>query len=502
MTDSSNHLPEQAPLNIGVGRRGFLAAAGAATAGALIGTNTEGAEAAPQGSRTHALYFGDAHFRASHNSYSGNLEGQKGPILQQLDKGIRFIEMDIWGTNYAIVGDYQLGHDAPDDAEVDHAGGNPTSALLRDWVSQVASWSAAHPAAAPIVLMLDMKTNLVTTPRNYAAGNLMALNDEIADVLGKQIFPGYRAPNGPQDLTVDSLRGKILPLLSGDVSTRVGYFRQTADHPSVAINAHGQVVEIHDDATGRLWYWTGQYQADGSVTWLRYGSLDTGATPAVALNDDGTVVEMHSRNASTVWYRVGNLGSDGEISWGPAVQFDSGVLPTVSFTGTNAIREIHRSQSNDQNWVWNGTLDPVARTIALDSSTHAAVPDPLQPKTTASSGHRSIHVDASWQSTIDPMTLTYSTGSVRNGLIRPTQVFFNENQVNNSQALADHAPFWGATATNSAWIIAARKAGKIVRGWDFDDASYATDPLANYAATNYPYSDWYQALMKQANAVS
>src|SRR5262249_50484736 len=159
--------------------------------------------------------------------------GMKGPILQQLDWGSRFVELDIYHTNYAALGDYQLGHDAPDDDEVDHGGGNPASALLRDWLTVVATWSAAHPDAAPIVVMLDLKTDLGGAA-SYAAGTFMALNDELTSVLGGQIFPATEAPRGPGGLTVDSLRGRILPQLSGNVNSRMGYFRQSADHPAVA----------------------------------------------------------------------------------------------------------------------------------------------------------------------------------------------------------------------------------------------------------------------------
>ena len=42
-------------------------------------------------------------------------------------------------------------------------------------------------------------------------------------------------------------------------------------------------VEVHDSGSGTLWYWTGQYGADGRITWLRHGKYDTGKTPAVAV---------------------------------------------------------------------------------------------------------------------------------------------------------------------------------------------------------------------------
>lgn len=41
------------------------------------------------------LPFASATFRATHNSYSGNLGGTRGSIVSQLDAGVRFLELDI-----------------------------------------------------------------------------------------------------------------------------------------------------------------------------------------------------------------------------------------------------------------------------------------------------------------------------------------------------------------------------------------------------------------------
>ncbi|MFD2348739.1 hypothetical protein ACFSTC_04000 [Nonomuraea ferruginea] len=52
-------------------------------------------------------------FRATHNSYSGDLDGARGSITRQLDQGVRFIELDIHDNGYATARDYAIGHDAP-----------------------------------------------------------------------------------------------------------------------------------------------------------------------------------------------------------------------------------------------------------------------------------------------------------------------------------------------------------------------------------------------------
>src|SRR5437763_1583944 len=47
------------------------------------------------------LPFASAVFRATHNSYSGNVDGSKGSIVSQLDRGVRFLEFDIHDNGYA-----------------------------------------------------------------------------------------------------------------------------------------------------------------------------------------------------------------------------------------------------------------------------------------------------------------------------------------------------------------------------------------------------------------
>src|SRR5262245_52773003 len=126
--------------------------------------------------------FTDAVFAATHNSYSGDVDGAKKSIGYQLDHGVRFIEFDIHDNGYAENHDYSIGHSSPGDL-VDHSGGNPASNLLHDWLTTVSTWSGAHPTAAPIVVMLDLKDDL-TDNQSYAAGNLAALNQELRTAFG------------------------------------------------------------------------------------------------------------------------------------------------------------------------------------------------------------------------------------------------------------------------------------------------------------------------------
>jgi hypothetical protein len=436
-------------------------------------------------------------FRATHNSYSGNVDGAKNTIAYQLDHGIRFIELDIHDNGYAGSHDYSIGHDSPGD-QVDHTG-NPASNLLRDWLNVINTWSAQHPTAAPIVVALDVKDDLTDNP-SYAAGNPAALNQELTSVFGSRLSWARDYPASPP--TVDTLRGRVLPVLSGDGQTRTQYKRDIGDNPAVAINGRGQVVEVHDSGAGDLWYWTGTYGADGRVTWLRHGKYDTGVTPAVALNDNGDLVEVHqSENATTLWYHVGHLGADGEISWSSSHQYDSGVLPTVRFTDATGtqLREIHRSQGSSQNWDWHGVLNAGATTVSW--SGNAKTSDARYDKTTSTSGTSRVHV---WNGADGPTpsrTLRIDTDRSTGDRIRYQQVAFDEFQKGDSAELQQDALFYAAPATESSFITAARQAGRLVRGWDFDSLGDATDPLANYPATNHPYDAWYEDLLTRSGAI-
>jgi calcium-dependent phosphoinositide phospholipase C len=463
-------------------------------AAVLLALSGLGVAAASGVGESAATPFASAVFRSTHNSYSGNVDGAKGSLTYQLDHGVRFLELDVHDNGYAENHDYSIGHDSPGD-KVDHAG-NPASNLLADWLTEIASWSSAHPEHAPLVVMLDLKDNL-TDNHTDAEGNLTALNRELRNAFGAQLLPPADYQPGT---TVDALRGKVLPLLSGDQTTRLEYRRDVGAHPAVAVNGNGQIVEVHDSGHGTLWYWTGTYNADGTVTWLRHGYYDTGITPAVTLDDDGFLVEVHQSNtATTLWSRVGQLDADGEISWSAGRQYDNGVLPTVRFTGAGTVREIHRSQSNDQNWTWNGALDTGAHTVAWSGNAKTA--DPRFDAATSVSGARSVHVETGADGPTPADTLRYTTDQVAGGRIRYEQTAFDEYQQGDSAELQDGAVFYGAPATAKDFIRDARGSGHLVRGWDFDSADLATDPLANYPATNTPDEPWYQTMITDAGAV-
>jgi hypothetical protein len=164
----------------------------------------------------------------------------------------------------------------------------------------------------------------------------------------------------------------------------------------------------------------------------------------------------------------------------------------VRFTGPGTVQEIHRSQSNEQNWTWNGALDAGAGTVAW--SGNATTSSPRFDQSTSVSGTRSVHVG-----TAADGSLRYATDQVADGPIRYQQTAFDEYQQGDSGEPAQDALFYGAPATAKDFILSARGSGHLVRGWDFDSADLATDPLANYPATNTPYTSWYETMLTGAD---
>ncbi len=447
------------------------------------------------------LPFASAIMRATHNSFSGNLaSGSRGSILYQLDHGIRFLELDINQDGYATYGDYQIGHGSRD-SEVDHSGGNPAGDSLRDWLGQMAGWSNQNPDHAPLVVMLDMKGD-PSKSTSFAAGDFTALNAELRDEFGSQLILAKDYPD--QLPTINSLRGKVITLLSGDSAGRWDYRQDSGANPAVSINSHGQVVEVHE-AGGGLWFWSGRLGSDGRVTWQRHGKFDTGTTPTVALSDEGMIVDVHKGENSTdhtLWYNVGRLAANGDITWGAGHKYDTGVLPTIQFTDASGttLREIHRSQSSSQNWDWRGTLNPSSLTV--DWASNGTTSDPRYDSTTATSGSLQVHVSTG----TDPdsssgSTLHYSTPTVPQDRIRNEQLAYTDFQPGDSSNLQNGAIFYSADSSDTSFIASNRSLGHVVRGWDFDSADDATDPLANQPATNHPYDAWYDQLMSRPDVV-
>lgn len=440
--------------------------------------------------------YNQAYFKSTHNSYSGEA---RGGIHAQLDAGFRGLEFDIHDNDFSSVGDYQLGHSSPgNEVYLEH--GNPSSLLLRDWLNHIQQWSTQHEGHAPITLTLDMKDDL-TDNINVQNGSMDALNEILINIFGDQLFT-------PQDLqnawpSIDTLRNKIIFVLSGHEESRQLYKRDRGYNPAVAINDAGQVIEIHDSGSGTLWYWTGQLQEDGSVEWKRHGSYDSGQTPAIDLNNDGWFVEVHqSQVATTLWSRVGYLDQNYIPIFQESIQFDNGVQPTIRFNSKDSfeLREIHQSQNTGLHWDWMLTLDP--NTGQLSWGDHTQTNDTLHDKDRDTSSQWIEVLTAPDQNAGDD-TLLYKTNQQQQR-IRYPQIAFVEYQQHNSNELIDSELWFAAIGSgNQSTIANWNSTGYLTRTWGFkeSDGNHLENP-PNFPACDVLQVEWYTTYCEQIGCIA
>jgi hypothetical protein len=421
-------------------------------------------------------------FKATHNSYSG---GSRGTITDQLNSGVRLIELDIWAESSG----FQIGHSKPGD-EVATGNGNPDSINLPDWIAVINQWLIANPGSAPVQLVLDIKS-----APSASAPNSGDLNSVLASGFGDRLVTPRQLTPWPE---VEALSGKVFVVLSGNSDWRESYFLDSGKNPAVSINSSNIVVEVHESQAGNntLWYWTGVMQSDGTIAWKHHGQYDEGTTPAVSINDAGWVVEVHkSQSHDQLWYRVGQLTADNDISWTPSsVQYDSNpsVQPTVRFNSgsSNYLTEIHQSSGSNQNWLWQLTLDP--KTSSLWKSGNATTSDPRW--TINQAGVVNVQVS-------DDNVLVYSTNVVDRSPICYEQLAFTEYQDGDSALLQSHAIFVAASASSSDFLENQRLAGWVARGWQFSQNSPRLTPPESYPATDTPNASWYTDYCKSVNAI-
>lgn len=441
--------------------------------------------------------------RSTHNSYSGDYNGKRGTITQQLDAGVRFLEFDFHDSPWSIDNPtYLIGHSTPG-AEVWTAGDNPDVPNLEEWLKVIAKWSAQHPNHLPITVLLDSKGNL-TDNLSFAQGNPAFLNDLLLSVFGEDaLLEAEEVPSGLP--LVAGMLGKILVVLSGNLETRTGYLREQGFDPAVAINDGGDVVEVHHSGSGDLWYWTGSLQPDGQVRWHRHGKYDTGTVPCVAINNSGWIVEVHqSENNATLWHTVGKLTPEHEILWVDAKEFDTGVDPTVKFVDLDGLElhEIHVSEGTGKHWEWTGKLSSLTKTIAWGQ--HGMTQAPLHAKSEGTSGAGKVSVITQSDGPLG-MVLRYKTGKGKSGRIRYRQVLFVETQKGDElpaefEGLSFAATKAATDGSTAQFTLAMETLGLAVRYWQFGQAH--TGIAVTFPASDEPYADWYTSYCEKVGCLN
>lgn len=155
--------------------------------------------------------------------------------------------------------------------------------------------------------------------------------------------------------------------MTKNVSLSFAHSYDTGAWPSIAINATGIAVEVHQSQTFEtLYYHVGT--TEGGV-WNSGGSseYDSGVTPSVAMNDSGTVVEVHQSNglSSKMWYHVGSVNAGATaVDWGDSHDYDSGDTPKVAINNGNVAVEVHQSDGpSTALWYHVGIVNPGNKTI-------------------------------------------------------------------------------------------------------------------------------------------
>ena len=324
-----------------------------------------------------ALTFLKAHYRVSHNSYSGNEDdGYRGGIIQQLDAGLRFVELDIhWKFDNDTVS-FILGHSDPKQY-VDLTHGNPNTYDAASWVAVVKDWVQKNQPREPVILAFDWKNEWNDdTPTAIQA---------LHDFFPQEDITLYPKDFDPKDTPIFDYAGRVLVVLSGNEDVR-SYYSQNycfsdstcsdTNAPPVAHmfveyqDGNNQMLEGElfyarafkggcDWAKGfegqhftRLWLltspcewtdasgglngpnlpatnfpyfgWYARYTHDlkvipdfefETIYWHQYDNprKQKGSNPDVAVNNHGHVVEVHkSQSKDTLYYSIGNISGDGK----------------------------------------------------------------------------------------------------------------------------------------------------------------------------------------------
>jgi hypothetical protein len=243
-------------------------AAGAADCSTITSTNTDA-----------CVRLNQIQVLGTHNSYhiapapqmlaalgerSRNIDYTHRPLVEQLDMGIRKIELDVFadpqGGRYARPAAFRMvkgldpvsprllepGYKVLHTQDIDY---RTTCDTLKGCLTAVRDWSKAHPWHVPIMVMIEAKDSVArdpdgigfVTPVHIGAAELRALDDEIDSVFDDDhVVTPDRVRRGHPTLAaavrsdgwpvLRDVRGKILFALDNTDEHRTDYLR---GHPSL-----------------------------------------------------------------------------------------------------------------------------------------------------------------------------------------------------------------------------------------------------------------------------
>ena len=362
-------------------------------------------------------------FRATHNSYSGNNAddkgGYRGSIVQQLDLGLRYLEIDIPGEPED--GAFQVGHSLKEDEDrVYHSHGNPDSNDLSDWLTVIANWSKSEENSGhdPIVVALEVKGG-----NDFKSG----FWTKLSELVGKSFQGIIEAPSDfhGNETTLEEVKGKVFVVSipdNGNLTTSdpnifkcnsatnqddnvVFYTKHASDANATMIDSirsdnksirlaffENEDYDISLPASNYpscdtpYFGWYARYFEDygiktlpdfhfSGVSWSDEHPYDNGINVDAAVNNSGMVVEVHNAHSDPdeLWYNAGVLDTTNKIvSWFPLTDdqrhySSGGTDPTVALNDSGRVVEVHATEGNNL-YYRTGVLDSGNGTIEWSPS--------------------------------------------------------------------------------------------------------------------------------------
>lgn len=255
-----------------------------------------------------------------------------GSVAEQLHRGLRYLQFPVQDDDFRQRGDFALGVDAPRD-QINLGGDNPSDEDLSDWLEAIARWSDAYPNHAPITVALDLRDDL-TDNVNFDEGDLFRLNEILKSALGEKILLAPSVDEGTWP-SVDDMRGKVIVLLAGHEQSRARYRELLGTNPTIAGDADGAVVAVHEHGFFELRYLLGA-RAGAEVRWTRGGFVPGYyVKPSLAINEQGLLVLVASSPPTdefhAVYMTVGEVLPAGGVFWRDTQVLDTGELAVVRF---------------------------------------------------------------------------------------------------------------------------------------------------------------------------
>eukprot|EP01130_Rhizamoeba_saxonica_P018030 TRINITY_DN891_c0_g1_i3.p1 TRINITY_DN891_c0_g1~~TRINITY_DN891_c0_g1_i3.p1 ORF type:complete len:545 (+),score=109.59 TRINITY_DN891_c0_g1_i3:136-1770(+) len=306
--------------------------------------------------------FSNARFMASHNSALNDKNSSMPSLVEQLDVGIRLLELDFYSADFKNYNDFRIGHKKPADYVVT-GNGNPESHFLSDWLSVIDSWTTENLNHTPITIVLDIKDAIIGTSHGTRElGNLETLVEIICNSIKEHKIFSPIDLNGEDWPTVSDLLGRIIIVISGSLRSRELYRCDRGFNVSICTLPDHSFVEVHQSSRDNVWFWTGRYE-DGEAKFIHHQVYGEGTVPVVSANSHGDVVVAHE-NAKQLYYRIGKLYEINSkpyphknIIWSCiSTDYDPGISPAIAINDMGFVVEVHKSQNNEGIWVRLGTL--------------------------------------------------------------------------------------------------------------------------------------------------